>query len=607
MSGFPLDQKPPIIYDVTINPFALEITVTMTLIGDFANGEVVLEIPRWVPGDYSFEAYSRDISQIKAVNQGSDKVLPIRRQGFNQYVIESASEYLEVRYTASCYEPDLGDAMGLVDSSYTLLLGTRYLFTPSHLGSCQVNYQNLPDNWNFHHPSGAIQIGDTPSWIYPSFEVLLDTPVVFGEYTLIQRDIQTIPFYFVFVDQCVGFDENVNPFINQLCLAIENLYSIFGEFPFTDYTFFLSFNPQADWGLEHLTSNMSGLGPEVFVDKGNYSEGIRVCVHELFHAWNVRRLRPAPLGQLSSKLSCGCFTEGLWMAEGFTRYYEFLISARAKAYSPDQFFSAIANYYQHLSQQPSYKRVSASDSSLATYMNHAKYPGRVNNSIDYYDKGMLIAFAIDSQLRVAGDDNLDKAFSDFYQVFFGSSSTVPANYVGYTTEDVVSFFNDRKVGLGDQINDLVNQPESLNTPNDFNQIGLKPEWLDGFYLGLFFMDDTDPTIYGVADTSAAGKVGIAPADIITSINGFAFSPAALKWAANQSLPITLGIRRGHRELTFTLTPCAIKRLNNLVWHGNELQAQCIRDWLIDETFNPSQGDNFPLDFYENFHGIETLI
>src|SRR5690606_24970521 len=144
-------------------------------------------------------------------------------------------------------------------------------------------------------------------------------------------------------------------------------------------------------------------------DQGQFATGIRVCAHELFHAWNVRRLRPAPLGQLAHHLEDGSFTEGSWLAEGFTRYYELLLSARVGAYNPDPFFSAVAGYDHHLSAQPAYQRVSATDSSLATYLNHAKYPGRVNNSIDYYDKGMLIAFALDVQLRGRGQ-SLDSAF-----------------------------------------------------------------------------------------------------------------------------------------------------------------------------------------------------
>jgi len=64
--------------------------------------------------------------------------------------------------------------------------------------------------------------------------------------------------------------------------------------------------------------------------------------------------------------------------------------------STEQFFSSVINYYRQLCTTPAYERVSAIDSSLATFVNHSKYAGRCNDSIDYYDKGMLIAFDLDA-------------------------------------------------------------------------------------------------------------------------------------------------------------------------------------------------------------------
>ncbi|HKJ41818.1 MAG TPA: hypothetical protein VKA27_06965 [Sunxiuqinia sp.] len=599
-------------YTVELHPGELEMSVSIHIPGDVLNKEekqVLLELPTWVPGDYDFEPYGRDIFSVQAKTNEGIK-LNVTRRGYNGYLIEANGESIVVTYEASCYEPDLGDAMGLVDSDYAVLMGTRYLFLTGYFGPCSVDYITSNTDWKIHHPSGSERVGQTNTWIYPSFEILLDTPVCFGKFTLLEREIRGTPFYFVFVDQGIGFDARVNQFVDQVTLATEKIHEVFGLFPFSDYTFVLSLNPQADWGLEHLTSNMSGLGPEVFVDENTYATGVRVCAHELFHAWNVRRLRPAPLGQLSHQLSCGSFTEGLWMAEGFTRYYEFLISARAKAYSPDQFFSAIAGYYQHLTQQPAYSKVSATDSSLGTYMNHSKYPGRVNNSIDYYDKGMLIAFGIDARLRsdkkAQKYTSLDDAFRAFYLKFFGKGQQVPNDYVGYTTEDVLSFFGEVQTGLGEVLAKQLNAPKNLDTAVQFEAIGFDVEWEDTKYIGLFFMNDGAPAIYGVGDTSPAGEVGIAPLDVIQTINGYAYSQKGLEWAASQSDPVQLELLRGHRRLTFTIHPRPFKKMKNLIWRGTTSQANEISNWMNCD-FTPKQGDVFPLNFYDNFHGIESMV
>lgn len=584
----------------------------MHLTGNVAAGEkgvVSLEIPKWVPGDYDFEPYGRDIFSVEAIDDSGNSC-PVERKGYNGYSVQGNGRPLTVTYRASCYEPDLGDAMGLVDSEYAVLMGTRYLFCPDYLGNCTVNYGTLPDDWKIHHPSGAKRLANYNAWEYPSFEVLLDTPVCFGTFNVMERDVCGVPFYYVFVDKGIAFDDKVNSFVDQVCLAAEKIYDVFGLFPFSDYTFVLSLNPQADWGLEHLTSNMSGLGPEVFVDENLHATGVRVCAHELFHAWNVRRLRPAPLGQLCHHLSSGSFTEGLWVAEGFTRYYEFLISTRAQAYTADQFFSSIAGYYQHLSQQPAYTRVSATDSSLATYMNHSKYPGRVNNAIDYYDKGMLIAFGIDARLRSSSGKkiygNLDEAFRAFYLKFFGDGSTVPEDYVGYTTEDVIGFFGEVQDGLGPALRAQVQEAGNLDTPDWFESIGFEVTWKQTNAIGLFFLNDGAPAIYGIGDTGAAAKAGLAPKDVILTVNGFAFSQKGLAWAAAQSEEMTLEVLRGHRKITASMTPVPFRKLSHLTWKGTEEQAGMIRSWLEIEDFTPEEGQLFSLDFYDNFHGTETM-
>jgi hypothetical protein len=251
-----------------------------------------------------------------------------------------------------------------------------------------------------------------------------------GNYDRYERVVAGTPFYFVFVDHGVGFEAKVQGFVDQLAAIAKVYHRMFRSFPFEDYTFVMSLNPQASWGLEHLTSTMCGLGPDIFTDPDQYAIGVRVCAHELFHAWNVRRLRPSPLLQVAEQLTSGSFTEGLWIAEGFTRYYEFLSCTRIGVYSPDQFFSAVVGYLEHLRVVPAYERVSGVDSSLTTYLNHSpKYSGRPANCIDYYDKGMLIAFDIDATLRLgSSEQSLDHAFRASFSVISSSRwmASVPA-------------------------------------------------------------------------------------------------------------------------------------------------------------------------------------
>lgn len=591
-------------YRVIVFPERHELQVEVTLSGPVATGFVDLKIPTWVPGDYSFAPLARDLFNMTARCGVTDKPLLVRRNGWQGYVIEGGAGLVRVSYTASAWGDDLSESAGLVDDRFAVVLGARYLFAPEHLGACRVEYQ-LPKGWDVHHPSGARRMGENVNaWEYPSYEILLDTPVTLGHFDKILHDVHGTPFWFIFIDRGVGFETEVDRFVKSVAGAASSFYDVFGSFPFEDYTFILSLNPNNDWGLEHLTSTMCGLGPDVFVDDDSFKIGVRVCAHELFHAWNVRRCRPSPLGHLETRLEHGAFTEGLWLAEGFTRYYEFLSCARAGVYTASQFFSNIVGYHRHLTAQPAYQRVSATDSSYASYLNHSKYAGRVNNSIDYYDKGMLVAFAIDAVLRTAvPDSSLDTAFKSFYQRFVGFGPGHP----GYTTDDVLDFFGVLHPPLVGLIAAAILHPAGLDTPEQLRSIGFEVTLGPALNLGLVFQDQISPEIYGVLDDSPAGAAGLAPGDIITSINNHAFSVAGLTWVGGHAEPVTLGVRRGHRDLSFALAPAPRERIQSIRWIGNEVQHGRIGAWLHQQKTDLTLGEKIDLGFYENFHGVEIVI
>jgi predicted metalloprotease with PDZ domain len=452
----------------------------------------------------------------------------------------------------------------------------------------------LPPGWKLHHPAGAVRIGAPHVWEYPDYETLLDTPVAMGRIDVLQRQVAGRTFHFVFVDRALGFETQADVFVDRLAEAAHECFRIFRSFPFPSYTFIISTNPENRWGLEHRTSSMCGVGPEVFIDPKETAKGVRVCAHELFHAWNVRALRPAPLG--APDLAAGSFTEGLWLAEGFTRYYEFLVCTRIGLYTAEQFFSTVVNYSNHLRRLPAYARVTATDSSRAAFVNHGKYPGRCNNSIDYYEKGFLIAFDLDAELRLGNPpDSLDRAFADFYRAFASRGA-------GYTTDDVLGFFETRDARLGRRLRREVTEPGGLSVRQHLERMGFAVRVGRESSLGLIMKG---AVVEDVLDTSAAAQASMAPGDSIVGVDGFPYSRKALRWVVERRDPLTLDVWRGHRALSFTMMPGKWARIREIQWNGTDAQAERIRQWLGSADFRP--GDGIDLEFHENFHGVEVMI
>jgi predicted metalloprotease with PDZ domain len=589
--------RPAVAYRVRVVPARHEIEVSMTVEAPAPDGTIRLETPTWVPGDYSFVAFGRDVFDVHATAAETGAKLVVRRDGWQAYRVQQATGPVRIEYTAYCSSWDLSEACGILGDRTGVLTGARYLCVPAAGGAVTVCYE-LPDGWALHHPSGARKVGDL-TWEYPSYEILLDTPVVMGAFELITREVRGTLFHHVFLDRAEGFEARVERFVHQVDAVASYYHELFGSFPFEDYTFICASNPNADWGLEHLTSTMVGTGPDVFTDTDQHDTAVRACAHELFHAWNVRRLRPAPLGRLD--FQDGTFTEGLWVAEGFTRYYEFLSLTRTGVYSAERFLGCVVNYYRHLVALPAYERVSAIDSSLATFLNHDdQYPGRVNNAIDYYASGMLIAFSLDAALHNEDPtSSLDDVFSAFYRAYVGRG-------LGYTTADVGAFLDGIRAGLGEHVVRQAAEPGGLALVEELGRTGFTVEYETVPYIGLVMQNDTGPGIYGVLDTTPAGEIGIAPEDVVTAVNGLAFELGALKWAIANEPAATVQVLRGNRSLTYTIPVGRRRQIGSLTWTGSDEQAERIAAWLR-QPFAPAPGHELPLDFYQNFHGIETVI
>ncbi|HEX8104052.1 MAG TPA: hypothetical protein VF533_15645 [Solirubrobacteraceae bacterium] len=585
----------PVALRVAVDPARREIGVTMKV--PAAGGTLRVESPTWVPGDYSFATLGRDLFGLTA-RDATGTALPVRRSGWQGYDVDGADGDVEIAYTAYCSSWERSEACGILGQTNGVLTGGRYLRVPGHHGAYEVSYE-LPPGWAVHHPSGAEQIAET-AWRYPSYEVLLDTPVCLGSFDLVVRDVDGTPFSFVFLDRGVGSDSQVGPFVDQVEAAVRTFRTMFGSFPFADYTFVCSLNPLAEWGLEHLTSTMVGFDPHLFTDPDQFAIGVRVCAHEFFHAWNVRRLRPAPLDDLDFER--GSFTEGLWVAEGFTRYYEFLSCTRTGVYTARQFISSVVNYYRHLAALPAYERVSPIESSSTTFLNHDdKYPGRVNDAIDYYDAGMVIAFGIDATLRSqTADATLDSAFRGFYETHVGKGP-------GYTPEDLRDYLEAVHPGLGDQVLREASSAGALGLREHLQLLGFEVHDEQVPYAGLVIRDSDPPgTIYGVLDTSPAAASGVAPEGLITSVDGAPFDLPTLQWAIAHDPAVTIDVLTGNQASRHEIEVGSQERIGGLTWAGTAEQAARIAAWT-GQPFAPAAGEAIPLDFYENFHGVETVI
>jgi hypothetical protein len=73
---------------------------------------------------------------------------------------------------------------------------------------------------------------------------------------------------------------------------------------------------------------------------------------------------------------------------------------------------------------------------------------------------------------------------------------------------------------------------------------------------------------------------------------------ATMWARSRS--------KSHQTLTYQIPVGQRWQIGRLTWIGDDKQAGLIQAWL-EQDFHPEPGQDFPLDFYSNFHGPDTVI
>ena len=152
--------------------------------------------------------------------------------------------------------------------------------------------------------------------------------------------------------------------------------------------------------------------PRAGVDMPARSEAYRgflgLCSHEYFHAWNVKRIRPAAFTPYD--LTRENYTRLLWLFEGVTSYYDDLALVRCGLLSRAQYLETLARSLTTLRRTPGDARQSLAESSFDAWIKYYRQDENSPNAqTSYYLKGSLVALTLDLHIRLhsAGRKSLD--------------------------------------------------------------------------------------------------------------------------------------------------------------------------------------------------------
>jgi predicted metalloprotease with PDZ domain len=135
-----------------------------------------------------------------------------------------------------------------------------------------------------------------------------------------------------------------------------------------------------------------------------------ITAHEIFHAWNVKRLRPADMVPYDYHQAQP--TPWLWVSEGITDYYADLALVRGGISDSAQFMAQTADKVNTVVMAPP---TALEDASLSTWIHPEDGSGYL-----YYPKGSLAGLLLDIMIRDASDNarSLDDVMRQLYQTAF---------------------------------------------------------------------------------------------------------------------------------------------------------------------------------------------
>ena len=314
-------------------------------------------------------------------------------------------------------------------------------------------------------------------------------------------------------------------------------------------------------GLEHRDGCVVAFPPHASTDPERRRRLQGLLAHEHFHLWNVRRLVPIDL--LAPPLDRPVLTTSLWIAEGWTSYYDRLLPARAGLWRVSELLAALDRLREAVDGMPGALLQSLHDASRTAWTKHYRRDENSPNAgTDYYAHGALVAFTLDLRLRTLAPhgDGLDDVLRDLWRRHGPDASGQPR---GYTEQDVLDALE--RAGGADvaQLAVMLTTVPGVPDPApDLSVLGLREvvdPSDDAPRLGVLAGTDGGRIVLRtVLRGGSAWDAGVSGGDVLLAIDGETLTP--------DELPTVL--RRHGAESTVTVTlqrgPRLIERVVRLM-------------------------------------------
>ncbi|MBR9831157.1 M61 family metallopeptidase [bacterium] len=516
-------------------------------VNEVEESTIQFQLPAWRPGRYELGNFAKNIQRWNAYDTDGNE-LPSKKLTKDLWeVTTNGAETVIVKYNYFANELNAGSTF--LDASQLYINGVNcFLYVPNRMGEvCELQLE-LPEQYLV--ACGLKALGGF-AFEATDFHELVDCPLIASD-TLKKDSYQVgdTTFYLWFQGECQpDFERLKKDFIP----FTEKQMELFGGFPTSEYHFLFQILPyRAYHGVEHSNSTVCLLGPsyDVMRKGGMYDELLGVSSHELFHTWNVKRIRPIEMWPYDYAKEN--YSRLGYLSEGVTTLYGDVMLLRSGVFSEGDYFKTLNQLLDRHFNNPAVSNLSVADSSFDTWLD-GYVAGVPNRKTSIYTEGALCTLMLDAKIREATghqksfDDVMRIFHEKFYQKGKGISETDYLATINQVSETDLSTF------VNQYINGTEDYTPELKRSLSFLGLQYKTLPADAFceaYLGFKVMENNGALqVVSVYPDSIAELAGLGVNDELITVNGYKAGVDFNQWCDYfKNETIVLGVKQNYGSI-----------------------------------------------------------
>lgn len=525
------------------------LTVTSRLPASVASSARI-RLATWTPGSYLLRNFVHHVQSISAASVGGSPI-NVTHDGLSAWRLGPATDAVDV--TLEIYANDLSVRTNHVDDHHALIIPAATFIEVDGHG-------DLPQRVEFI----GLRPADTVHALLPSdghggfladdYLHLVDSAFDVGDFPVVDFDVDGVPHRFVW--SAHGPTPKLDVIASDITAIAQAGQAVFdGPLPMAHYTVLCTGWDQGGGGLEHRDGTVLQIPSTMLSDAGSVPRFQSLLAHEYFHVWNVKRLTPSAL--VRPNLEGAVFTASLWVAEGWTSYYDKLLPTRAKVWKPRKLIDELTTTYQHLHDSPGATVQALRQASMEAWTKHyVRDENTPNATTDYYGHGGVVAWEIDLRLRHKSGGAT--ALDDVLRLLWARHANSDEGYTEHDILDAVAAVGDddlaalleRRVAAAvvPEIDDDVVASIGLQmttTASETPDVGV-----------VVTEDDRGVTIASVLRGRPAWTAGLTGGDRLVAIDGWTVARGGLQRLLSDrqagetiEVAVTRGPRLLHRSVT----------------------------------------------------------